>query len=91
MTGKNLLKPLLKNLLKQKMRHLAPDELEEDEDDFALFEEIDEDDWKEAAVAAKAAGRGYFNGCACCIDTSSQRCLSWTDYHLSTGADNGKR
>ncbi|MEK9666884.1 MAG: hypothetical protein VW701_07000, partial [Deltaproteobacteria bacterium] len=34
---------------------LAPDELEEDEDDFALFEEIDEDDWKEAAVAAKAA------------------------------------
>ena len=34
---------------------LAPDELEEDEDDFGLFEEIDEDDWKEAAVAAKAA------------------------------------
>ncbi|MAA68615.1 MAG: hypothetical protein CL915_07640 [Deltaproteobacteria bacterium] len=34
---------------------LTPDELEEDEDDFALFEEIDEDDWKEAAVAAKAA------------------------------------
>ena len=34
---------------------LAPDELAEDEDDFALFEEIDEDDWKEAAVAAKAA------------------------------------
>ncbi|MEC7191864.1 MAG: hypothetical protein VXW13_00040 [SAR324 cluster bacterium] len=34
---------------------LAPDELEEDEDDFALFEEIDDDDWKEAAVAAKAA------------------------------------
>ncbi len=34
---------------------LAPDELEEDEDDFDLFEEIDEDDWKEAAVAAKAA------------------------------------
>ena len=33
---------------------LAPDELEEDEDDF-VFEEIDEDDWKEAAVAAKAA------------------------------------
>ena len=32
----------------------ALDELEE-EDDFGLFEEIDEDDWKEAAVAAKAA------------------------------------
>ena len=34
---------------------LAPGELEEDEDDFAVFEEIDEDDWKEAAIAAKAA------------------------------------
>ena len=34
---------------------LAPGELEEDEDDFAFFEEIDEDDWKEAAIAAKAA------------------------------------
>ena len=34
---------------------LAPGELEEEEDDFAVFEEIDEDDWKEAAIAAKAA------------------------------------
>ena len=35
---------------------LAPGELEEeDEDNFAVFEEIDEDDWKEAATAAKAA------------------------------------
>ena len=34
---------------------LVPGELEDDEDDFALFEEIDDDDWKEAAIAAKAA------------------------------------
>jgi hypothetical protein len=32
---------------------LAPDDIAED-DDFALFEEIDDDDWKEAAIAAKA-------------------------------------
>ena len=64
---------------KQKIWHL-PDELEEDEDDFALFEELDEDDQE---AASRQSSRST-NGCARCQYLQSKG-LSWTDYHLSQG------